>query len=90
MAENAHVAGCWIDLLRPITAAEMEGWRFYLALHRDHWRAARHMFRRACQGMESSTNLLHFVSDTGIDDPAIIACLEDVLGDLARETGAIR
>ena len=84
------MGACWIDLLRPITAAETEAWRFYLALHSTHWRPARHMFRRACQGVEPRTNLLHFVSDTGIDDPAVIACLEDVLKDLAAETGATR
>ena len=76
---------CFVDTMRPITPAETKGWGFYLALHRDHWRAGRHMFRRACQGEEPAVNLFWFIADTGLDDAAVVVYLEEVLKDLAEE-----
>jgi hypothetical protein len=76
---------CWINLLRPVTDAEHAAWKFYLALHSTHWRPARHMFRRACQGEDPGANLLRFISDTGIIDPSVVAHLTGVLRDLAGE-----
>ena len=78
-------AGCWIDNLRPITPAEQAAWKVYLTLHRDHWRAARSMFRRVHSGMPGTTAVLGFVSDTGITDLVVLDKLETVLRDLAEE-----
>ena len=78
-------AECWINSLRPVTDAEHEASRFYLALHRGHWRAARHVFRRACQDEDPGANLLRFAAETGIDDPSVLYRLETVLTDLAQE-----
>ena len=71
--------------MRPITPAEREAWAFYLTLHRGYWQSARAMFRRACQGDDQASNLLQFVSETGLDDAAVIIHLEQVLRDLAAE-----
>jgi hypothetical protein len=76
---------CFVDTMRPVTPAEIVAWRFYLSLHRDHWRAAKAMFRGACAGEEQGANLLRFVADTGLDDGAVVVHLEDVLRDLASE-----
>jgi hypothetical protein len=83
-------AKCFVDTQRPVTEAEKAAWRFYLGLHRDHWRPARAMFRRACDGDDPSANLFWFISDTGIDDPALLAELEAVLDRLAAEKEAQR
>ena len=80
-----NAAECFVDTQRPITPAEIAGRRFYLALHRDKWRAARVMFRRACQGEEPGANLLPFVADSGLDDAVVLVHLEQVLRDLAEE-----
>ena len=78
-------AGCWIDNLRPITPAEQAAWKVYLAMHRDHWRAARATFRRVHSGTSATAAVLGFVSDTGITDLAVLDRLEEVLKDLAEE-----
>ena len=71
--------------MRPVSDAEREAWQFYLALHSTHWRPARHMFRRACCGDDPGSNLLQFVAETGLDNPAVIVHLEAVLRALAEE-----
>jgi hypothetical protein len=78
-------AGCFVDTQRPITPAETAAWRFFLNLHRDHWRGARVAFRQVHIGMAPSEAMLGFVADTGMADPAILAGLEAVLRDLAAE-----
>ena len=87
MAETAPLAGCWIDLLRPVTTAEQEAWQFYLALHSTHWRAARAMFRRVHSGTPATAAVLGLVADTGVTDVALLAELETVLPNLAGEKG---
>ena len=71
--------------MQPLTPAETEAWRFYLRLPTTHWRAAREMFRRTCQGERPGPNLLRFVAETGVTDTAVMAKLEAVLRDLAAE-----
>ena len=80
-------AGCWIDNLRPITPAEQAAWKLYLAMHRDHWRAARATFRSVHSGTPATAAVLKFVSETGITDVATLVELERVLRDLAEERG---
>ena len=80
-------AECWINSLRPVTDAEHKAWRFYLALHRGHWRAARHMFRRVHSGTPATAAVLAFVSETGVTDVAKLVELERVLRDLSEERG---
>ena len=80
-------AGCFVDTQRPITPAERAGWRAYLALHRDHWRAARATFRSVHSGTPATAAVLKFVSETGITDVATLVELERVLRDLAEERG---
>ena len=76
---------CFIDTMRPVTPAETAAWRFYLALHRDHWRAARAMFRRVHSGTAATPAVLGFVSETGITDMVVLDELEAVLRDLAKD-----
>ena len=78
-------AGCFVDTMQALTPAEGRAWRFYLSLHTTHWRAAREMFRRVCQGENHGTALLRFVADTGLDDTAVVVRLETALRDLAKE-----
>ena len=76
---------CFIDTMRPITQAEIDAWCFYIRLPVACWRAAREMFRRSCGGDDLGTNLIQFVSETGITDLALLDKLETVLRDLAEE-----
>jgi hypothetical protein len=77
---------CFIDTMQPLTPAEERAWRFYLRLHTKLWRAARAMFRRACQGEQPGANLFRFVSDTGMTDATLLAELKEVLQALAARS----
>ena len=81
------MSGCFIDTMRPVTRAETAAWRAYLALHRDHWRAARTMFRGVYSGTSATAAVLKFVSETGITDVATLVELERTLRDLVKEAG---
>ena len=76
---------CFIDTMRPVRPAEERAWRFDLRLPTNLWRAARPMFRRACQGEEPGANLFRFVSATGMTDATLLAELKEVLRGLAAE-----
>ena len=78
---------CFIDTMRPVTPAEIEGWRFFLRMPRDSWRGARIVFRRVHTGMSPGQAILGFVADTGVTDVAMLAELETVLRNLAAENG---
>lgn len=75
---------CFVDTMRPVTPAETAAWRFYLSLHRDHWRAARMAFRRVCAGEAPSIALIAFVAASGISDQRAVAETEAVLQGLAE------
>jgi hypothetical protein len=79
------VTPCFIDTMRPVTAAEAAAWRFYLTLHRDHWKGARLAFRRVHVGTSATTAALGFVSDTGVTNVELLADLETALRALAEE-----
>jgi hypothetical protein len=81
------MSGCFIDTMRPITPGERLGWEAFLRLPAVHWRAARTMFRHSYDGQNVGTNLLQFVSETGINDMATIASLEAALTLLEKERG---
>ena len=76
---------CFIDTMRPITPAEQDAWSVYLRLHRDLWRPARDMFRRAYIGVQPGINILAVVSESGETDPEVLAQLEAALKGLALE-----
>ena len=81
------LAGCFIDSQRPVSQAEKVGWRFFLALPRDHWKGARIAFRRVHTGVSPGEAILGFVAETGLDDAALLTDLETVLTELAAERG---
>jgi len=76
---------CFVDTLRPVTPAQIEGWACYLALPRDHWREARVMFRLVFRGTHPERVLTDFVQTTGLDDPAMKRRLQLALAELSKE-----
>jgi hypothetical protein len=76
---------CWIDRMRPVTEAECLAWAAYLKLPQPRWRAARELFRRAYNGDHPEENLLQFLTEVHLDDPAVVSRLETALVALARE-----
>jgi hypothetical protein len=82
------MSGSFIDTMRPITPGEPLGWEAFHRLPAAHWKAARTLFRRSYSGWDVATNLLHFVSQTGVYDAQIIAALEAALKTLEKERRA--
>jgi hypothetical protein len=82
---DVATSACFIDTMRPITEAEHLAWRAYLALPQPHWRAARELFRRAYNGDHPKENLLQFLAEVHVDDPAVVSRFEVALVALARE-----
>ena len=76
---------CFIDTMRPVTPAEIAGWRFFVKMPSDTMRGARVVFRRVHVGMSPGDAVLAFVADTGVTDAALLAELEAVLEELAAE-----
>lgn len=78
---------CFVDSMRPVTPAEKEGWACFLALHREHWRDARIMFRQVFRGVGPDKALATFVAGVGFDDEPMCQRLRTALRELAREAG---
>jgi hypothetical protein len=78
-------ASCFIDTMRPVTPGERLGWRVFLLLPAAHWKAGRTLFRHSHAGWDVGTNLMQFVSQTGIKDRETIALLEAALTALEKE-----
>lgn len=82
---TARPTMCFIDTMRPVTPAETAASRFYLGLHRDHWRAARIVFRQVCAGIPANNALIAFVATAGPIEPETVEGMEAVLSAISRE-----
>jgi len=88
--EGSSMTGgtCFIDTMRSIAPDERLGWEAFLRLPAEHWKAGRTLFSHPHAGCDVGTNLLQFVSQTGVKDMETIALLKAALTALGKEREA--
>ncbi|MCB8878264.1 hypothetical protein [Acidisoma silvae] len=76
---------CFIDTMAPASPAQHQAWQAFLDLPRDHQRAAKIMFRRACSGARPVDNLMSLLRATRITDDDAMVRMGAALTALAQE-----
>ncbi|MCB8884008.1 hypothetical protein ACELLULO517_27470 [Acidisoma cellulosilytica] len=76
---------CFIDTMAPASPAQRQAWQAVLDLQRDHQRAPRIMFRKACNGAPPADNLMSFLQATVVSDEGVMVRIGATLTALAQE-----